>query len=269
VGTVIVTGVQTCALPIFVKGNKVKLPQLGWVKFHLSRPIPDGFVVKQARVVRKASGYYVVLVLQLDVNVPDVPFHGHPVGIDIGLESFLATSDGELIPRPKFFNSLHGKLRSLQRRLKHKKLGSNNRKKLNQKIARLHEKITNTRKDFHFKLAHKLCDNAGAIFVEDINFKAWARGMFRKHTLDAGFGQFFNILSHVCFKRGVYFNKVDKDWTSQHCPECGCYTGKKELNVRVHQCPECGYTTHRDVAAAQVIRNRGVNAVGQTVLENA
>jgi transposase len=82
-------------------------------------------------------------------NLSNPPFHGHPIGIDIGLESFLATSDGQLIPRPKFFNSLHRKLKLLQRRLRFKKLGSNQRKKLNSKIARLHQKISDTRKDFH------------------------------------------------------------------------------------------------------------------------
>lgn len=252
-----------------VQGNYLKLPKLGRVKFKISRPIPDKFVVKQARVVRKASGYFVQLSLQLDVNVPAPSFQGRPVGIDIGLESFLATSDGQLIPRPKFFNSLHRKLKLLQRRLKFKKLGSNKRKKLNSKIARLHQKISDTRKDFHLKTAHSLVENAGAIFVEDIDFRTWAKGMFCKHTLDAGFGQFFKILSHVAWKTDTFFAKVDKNYTSQICPNCGCHTGKKTLDIRVHNCPECEYTTHRDVAAAQVIRNRGVTAVGQTVVEIA
>jgi putative transposase len=252
-----------------IKANQVKLPQLGWVKLHQSRPMPDGFVVKQARIVRRASGYFVMLSLQLDVNVPEISFHGHPIGVDIGLESFLATSEGTLIARPKFFKSLQRKLELLQRRLRNKKLGSNNRKKLNKKIARLHQKISDTRKDFHFKTAHKLCNQGDSIFVEDIDFRVWAKGMFCKHTLDAGFGQFFTILSYVSWKRGKYFGKVNKDGTSQTCPNCNAHTGKKALNVRIHFCPECGYTTSRDVAAAQVIRNRGVNAVGQTVLENA
>lgn len=69
--------------------------------------------------------------------------------------------------------------------------------------------------------------------------------------------------------RGKYFGKVNKDGTSQICPNCDAHTGKKTLDVRIHSCPECGYTISRDVAASQVIRNRGVNAVGQTVWENA
>ncbi len=251
------------------QGNKIKLPQLGLVKLIKSRDIPEGFEIKQARIVRKASGYFIMLSLQCDVNVPDTLPHGQPLGIDIGLDKFLATSVGELVDRPRFFKTLHCKLKLLQRRLKYKKKGSNNRRRLNQKVARLHQRISDTRKDWHFKLAHHLCDSAGMIFVEDINFKAWAKGMFRLHTLDAGFGQFFSILEWVCWKRGVYFVKVDKDYTSQQCPQCHVHTGKKELSARVHSCPECGYTTHRDVAASEVIRNRGIFGLGTSLDEIA
>jgi putative transposase len=250
-----------------LKGNQIKLPQLGWMEYVKSREIPDGFAIKQARIVRKASGYFVQLTLECDISVPDIMPDGHPVGIDLGLDKFVATSDGDVIDRPRFLNSLHRKLKLLQRRLKHKKKGSNNRHQLNRKIARLHQRISDTRKDWHFKLAHKLCDGAGMIFVEDIDFRVWGKGMFSKHTLDAGFGQFLSILKFVCWKRGVYFDKVDKNYTSQVCPQCDAYTGKKELKDRVHVCPECGYTTHRDVAAAQIVRNRGLSGVGP-ILDN-
>ncbi|PPT09266.1 Transposase [Geitlerinema sp. FC II] len=73
------------------------------------------------------------------------------------------------------------------------------------------------------------------------------------------------ILKWVCWKRGVFYAEVDAKGTSQICPSCGTNTGKKELSVRVHQCPECGYTTDRDIAAAQVVVQRGLAAVGQTV----
>jgi putative transposase len=252
-----------------VESGRVNLPKIGWVRMKISRPIPAGFLLKQIRVVKRASGYFVMLTYQLAVNVPDNPPSGHPLGVDIGLDKYLATSDGELVNRPKFFNALHRELKSLQRRLKHKRKGSNNWLKLQRKIARIHQKINDTRKDWHYKLAHRLCDQAGMIFVEDINFKAWAKGMFSKHTLDAAFGQFFSILSHVCWKRGLYFARVDKNYTSQICPQCGTHTGKKTLLERVHHCPECGYTTHRDVAAAQVIRDRGILAVGQPVSQIA
>ena len=253
-----------------VKGNQIKLPQLGLIKFKKSRDIPNGFEVKQARIVRRASGYFVMLSLQLDVNIPDVPFHGHPLGIDLGLDKFLATSDGELVARPRFLNQLHRKLKLRQRRLRNKIKGSNNRHKLNQKIARLHQRISDTRKDWHFKLAHSLCDQAQSIFIEDINFISWAKGILGKHTLDASFGQFVAILNWVAWKRDVFVAKVDKNYTSQICPNCGFHTGKKLLSEREHNCSECGYRTHRDVAAAQVLRNRGVEeySLGNSVLEN-
>ena len=253
-----------------VQDNLIKLPQLGWVKFRKSRDIPQGFEIKQARIVRRASGYFIMLSLQLDVLIPDVPFHGHPLGIDLGLDKFLATSDGQLVDRPRFLNQLHRELKLLQRRLRNKQKGSRNRHKLNQRIARLHQRVSDTRKDWHFKLAHSLCDKAQSIFIEDINFISWAKGMLGKHTLDAAFGQFVAILKWVAWKRDVFVAEVDKNYTSQICPNCGSHTGKKLLSVREHNCPECGYKTHRDVAAAQVIRNRGVeNALGHGVSENA
>ncbi len=117
----------------------------------------------------------------------------------------------------------------------------------------------------HTKLSHQICDGAGMVFVEDLNLVGLSRGMLGKHCLDAGFGQFFNILEQICFKRDVYFQKVDSRKTSQVCPNCGTETGKKELSERTHVCSNCGYTTDRDVAAAQVVAIRGLAAVGHTV----
>lgn len=250
-----------------LKKGAVKLPKIGWVKMYQSRKIPEGFEFKQVRVVKRASGWYAMLVLRLDVSVPDILPHGEPVGVDLGLEKFLATSTGRLIDRPKFFVSLQSKLKSLQRKMKNKKKGSSNWKRSCAKVSRLHEQISNTRKDFHYKVANQLCDEAGMEFAEDLNLKAMSKGMLRKHTLDAGFGQFLSILEFVCHKRGVYFEKVDPNLTSQTCPMCQTLTGKKLLSERVHSCSECGYTTDRDVAAAQVVMQRGLNsvAVGRTV----
>ncbi|MDJ0742099.1 MAG: transposase [Xenococcaceae cyanobacterium MO_167.B27] len=224
-----------------------------------SHRCPDPVYIRLYRFL--VGGYFVMLSLQLDVDVPNPLPHGHARGLDLGFDFFVATSDGEEIQRPRFLKTLQRKLKLLQRRLRNKQKGSHNRRKLNQKIARCHQRITDTRKDWHFKLAHHLCDGAGMIFVEDINFVSWARGILSKHSADAGFGQFVNILEWVCWKTDTYFAKVDKDGTSQICPNCGAHTGKKELEVRIHNCHECGYTTTRDVAAAQEVRNRGVKAM--------
>ncbi len=251
-----------------ISQGSIKLPGLKDVRWRMSRSIPDGFVPKQARIVRKASGYFVMLSLQLNVDVPQPMPHGHPRGLDFGFDKFVATSDGEEIKRPRFLKTLQRKLKLLQRRLRNKQKGSSNRHKLNQKIARLHQRISDTRKDWHYKLAHHLCDGAGMILVEDINFVSWQRGMLSKPSADAGFGQFASILEWVCFRRDVYFAKVNKDGTSQTCPNCGAHAGKKTLDIRFHYCEECGYKTTRDVAASQEIRNRGISALGHSVLEN-
>jgi putative transposase len=104
-------------------------------------------------------------------------------------------------------------------------------------------------------------------FLEDLNLVGLSRAMLGKHCLDTGFGQFFNILEQTCFKRGVYFPKVDAKKTSQICPNCLNETAKKELSERVHSCHHCAYTTDRDVAAAQVVLKRGLAAVGHSACD--
>ncbi|MGK7922539.1 MAG: RNA-guided endonuclease InsQ/TnpB family protein [Trichodesmium sp.] len=251
-------------------GNgRVKLSQLGWIKIRQSRAFPDNFQAKQARIVKKASGYYLMITFTSSELVPDNPVGKVSLGVDAGIESFVATSTGKLIKSPKFLLSQLRELKLLQRRLKKKTIRSNNWLKLQSKIAKLHEKIANTRRDWHFKLAHQLCDLADNIFVEDINFNSWSRGIIRKQSLDSGIGQFINeILPYICWKRGKYYAKVDKNYTSQECPRCG-YIQKKKLSERKHNCSSCGYQINRDVAAAKVIKNRGLIAVGHTVKEKA
>ncbi|MDP8964411.1 MAG: transposase [Cyanobacteriota bacterium] len=249
----------------------IKLPKIGTIPINLHRPIPSGFAVKQVRILRKVDRWYVSISLQCDVSVPDPAPHGHPVGIDIGLEKFLATSDGVLVKPPKFFKQLQSELKLLQRRLSRKKKRSKNYEKQRIKVARLHHHIDNTRKDFHYKQAHALCDAGDMVFMEDLDYRISAKGMFGKHMLDAAFGQFRSVVKYVCWKRGKFFAEVDARGTSQECPECEGEV-KKDLRVRVHDCPHCGYKTDRDVAAGQNIRNRGIkliSTVGQTGIESA
>jgi putative transposase len=189
--------------------------------------------------------------------------HGHAIGVDLGLEKFLATSDNEFIKGHKFFKESEGKLKLLQRKLKNKKKGSRRWLIIKGQIGLLHEKIYNCRKDFFFKTAHHLCDQAGMIFAENLNLKALGRSALRKACLDASWGSFLTILGYVCGQRGVYFAKVDANGTSQICPSCYTNCGRKELSQRVHSCTSCGYTTDRDVAAAQVVKERGLSTVRQ------
>ena len=254
---------------ISIAGNYIKMPLLKGVKFRNSREIPKGFKIKQVQVIKKASGYYANLTLELDVDVVKPIPYGHAIGIDAGIQSMISTSDGLILSRPKFLDKALRKIKLLQRKLKNKKTGSNKWKKLQHRIALLHEAVANKRKEFHFSLAYKLCDGVGMIFVEDIDFGSWSKGLFCKQSLDMGLGQFFDILEYVCLKTNTYFLKVNQDFTSQICPNCGTHTVKKDLSVRVHSCPECKYEQDRDVAAAEVIRNRGLEniAVGAPVIK--
>lgn len=254
-----------------VNSTHIALPKLGLIPINLHRPIPDGFVVKQVRIINKADIWYASINIQCDVNVPrDMP-HGHPIGVDVGLSKFLATSDGVIVKSPKFLKVMQSKLKLLQRRLSRKKKRSKNYEKQRLKVARLHHTIDNTRKDFHFKQAHALCDSGDMIFMEDLDYRTLAKGMLGKQMLDAGFGQFRVITKYVCWKRGKFFGEVSARGTSQECPECGAEV-RKDLSVRVHHCPSCNYTTDRDVASGQVIRNRGINLIstdGQSGIQNA
>ena len=238
----------------------INLPKLGLIKINLHRPIPDGFAVKQVRIIKKADRWYANVNIQCDVNVPEPLPHGHSIGVDVGLNSFLATSDGVTVRAPKFLKSLQSKLKLLQRRLNRKQKRSKNYEKERIKVANTHHTIDNSRKDFHFKQAHALCDSAGMVFMEDLDYRILAKGMLGKSMLDAGFGAFRNIVKYVCWKRDKFFREVNSRGTSQECPECDGEV-RKDLSVRVHLCPSCGYTTDRDVASGQVIRNRGITLI--------
>ncbi|MEG4105573.1 transposase [Microcoleus sp. S13_C5] len=248
-----------------VQNQAVKLPKIGLVKFHQSRTIPDAATIKQARIVRRVSGWYVMLTLQWDVSAPNPMPHGEGIGIDVGLTNFIATSNGLLVKRQRFLKDAERKLKLLQQRVGRKKLGSNNWRKAQKKVAKLHQYVANSRKDWHRKLSHQICQDVGMIFVEDLNLIGLSRAMLGKHCLDASWGQFFTILEQTCWKYGVYFQKVSADKTSQTCPNCLTETSKKDLSERTHSCSNCGYTADRDVAAAQVVLIRGLAAVGHTV----
>jgi putative transposase len=248
-----------------IMGWQIKLPKIGEVAINLHRPIPDGFKVKQVQVLSRVRGtqWYVIVTIESSISVPDVPVHGRAIGIDLGWKRFLTASDGSFQERPKFFKSMQRKLKLLQRRTTRKQKGSQNWEKAQTEVARMHQRIANRRKDFHLKTAHKLCDQAQTIFAEDLNIKGLTRGMLRKDCVDAAFGQFLSVTEWVCWKRGVYFAKVNPNGISQTCPHCFA-TVSKGLESRAHHCPECGYRTHRDHAAAEMVLHRGLeNVVAQ------
>ncbi len=236
---------------------QIQLPKLGQVPINLHRPIPEGFVIKQIRILKKAKGWYAVVAIQSELKIPEPVPHGHCIGLDVGLLSYCATSDGFVEPGQKFFKTLYRRLKVLQHRLSKKQKRSANYEKARKKVAQMHNHIAFKRKDYQFKLAHKLCDMADTIFLEDIDFRIMAKGFLGKQTVDAGFGQFRSILKYVGAKRNVFVAEVDHRGTSQTCPNCRIEVRKK-LGDRIHSCPECNYEVDRDLASAQELCNRGI-----------
>ena len=234
----------------------IKLPKIGRVLINLHRPIPEGFVCKQIRVVKKAMGWFAVIAIESDFDLPSPVPHGHAIGIDVGLLSYVATSDGYTEARPKFFKTAYSRLKVLQKRLSRKTKRGKNYEKARIKVAKQHESIAFKRTDYQFKLAHKLCDMADTIYVEDCDFSIMAKGMLGKHTIDASFGQLRTILEYVAKKRDVFVGRVDHRGTSQTCPNCRSSV-RKDLSVRLHECHECSYVVDRDIASGQEICNRG------------
>jgi putative transposase len=235
----------------------IQLPKLGKVEINLHRQIPDGFVIKQVRVVKKAVGWFVVVAIESDIEIPSPTPHGHAIGVDVGLLSYIATSDGFNESRPKFFSlAAYSRLKVLQKRLSKKMKRGKNYEKARIEVAKQHNHIAFKRTDYQFKLAHKLCDLANTIYVEDCDFRIMAKGMLGKHTIDASFGKMRTILEYVARKKDVFVGRVDHRGTSQTCPNCRCSV-RKDLSVRLHECHECGYVVDRDIASAQEICNRG------------
>ncbi len=237
-------------------GWQIQLPKLGRVQINLHRLIPDGFVIKQVRVVKKAVCWFAVVAIESDLQLSSPLPHGHSIGVDVGLLSYVATSDGFTESRPKFFKTAHSRLKVLQKRLSKKMKRGKNYEKARIKVAKQHNHIAFKRTDYQFKLAHKLCDMANTVFVEDCDFRIMAKGMLGKHTIDASFGQFRTILEYIGKKRDGFVGRVDHRGTSQTCPNCRSEV-RKELSDRYHVCYECGYEVDRDIASAQEICNRG------------
>ncbi|MBD2076286.1 transposase [Phormidium sp. FACHB-592] len=244
----------------WVNGKAVNLPKIGKVKLILHRPLPDGFKLKTATIIYKAGAWYVSLSLE-DKLVPslmfDSPTPENTVGIDVGLKSFLVTSDGEEVIIPQFYRKAEKRLKRLQRQLSKKKKASNRCKKAVKRVAKVHRKITNQRKDFHYKTAKKLLSQGKSIGHESLNIKGLTKTRMAKSINDAGWGQFLQILSIKAERAGLLTIAVNPNGTSQDCSSCGVKV-LKTLQDRWHNCSECGCSLDRDHNAAINVQKRAV-----------
>ena len=238
-------------------GDVLKLSKIGEIPVILHRQIPDGSEIKQATILSKADGWYVSFALEdntvpISLPVDEIKF---AVGIDVGLEKFLTTSDAEAIAVPQFYRKTQTVLARRQRKLARQSKGSNNYQKQANKVARLHLHIARQRKDFHYSVAHYLCSNYDLIGFEKLNIKGLARTRLAKSILDVAWRSFLNILQAVAVRRGKHTQEVDARGTSIECFNCEERV-VKDLSVRVHNCPNCGVSLDRDYNAAINILKR-------------
>lgn len=227
-------------------GKRVLLHGIGSVKVKLHRPLEGK--LGTATVKREGEHWYIVFTCEVEPR--PLPPNDQAIGIDLGTNPhFLVTSEGEMVEAPRYFQKAQAKLARTQRSVTKKRRGSNRRRKLKMRLARLHRKIANQRKDFHHKLARRLVNRYGTVVHEDLNILGLARSYTAKGVLDAGWAQFLQTLAYKAEEAGRRVVGVDPKHTSQDCPACG-HREKRPLWVREFTCPACGASLHRDVAAA-------------------
>ncbi len=249
---------------IEIKGNKIKLPKLGLVKFANSRSFNGK--ITSCTVSKTNTDKYFVSVL-VEEEIQELPKKNNAIGFDLGVKDYLITSDGEVVNNPKILKQYEKKLIKLQRQLSRKKIGSNRYKKHSKKIAKLHEKIRNIRTDFLHKLSSRIIKENQLIISEDLNVK----GMVQNHRLakainDVSWSEFCRMIEYKANWYGRTYHKINRFYaSSQTCNVCGYKNVDiKDLNVRKWVCDNCGTKHDRDNNAAINILNQGLKELGLT-----
>jgi putative transposase len=233
-----------------------------------SRDLPEGCEPSTITIKLEASGRWFASLL-VDTDIAQLPKSDKKIGLDVGITSLIATSNGDKITNPKHFKQLRKKLRRVQKALSRKQKGSNNRHKARLQVARVHAQITDARKDFLHKLTTQLVRENQTIVVEDLAIK----NMVKNHKLalaisDASWGELIRQLAYKCEWYGRELIKIDR-WfpSSKRCGNCGHIVDKLPLNIREWECPKCGINHDRDVNAANNILAAGlaVSVCGATV----
>jgi putative transposase len=221
------------------------------LRVHMHRALPAGKILT-AKFKRDHKGWCVYFAIRMDIA--EKRLVSSAVGIDVGIKTLAACSDGLLIPNPRAARRAERALRVRQRALARAKKGSNGRRKARLKVARLHAKIADTRATALHRISAMLVRRYDVIAVEALNVKGLARGMLARDVHDASWAELVRLIEYKAASAGAHLIKVDPKFTSQTCPECGTIA-KKALAERVHSC-SCGCILDRDVAAARVILSR-------------
>ncbi|MEH2374631.1 RNA-guided endonuclease InsQ/TnpB family protein [Nostoc sp.] len=260
-------GKQSIQYPQYVKivdGN-VKLPgNVGIVKAKIHRPIEGK--IKTVTVSKTPSGKYFASILTEVEGENLVKSEGKIYGIDLGLKHFAVVTDGEKVSKydnPKHLAKHEKNLKRKQKKLARKHKGSNSRYKYRKVVAKVYERVTNSRQDFLHKLSHKLVSDSQAVIVENLHVK----GMVRNHKLaksisDVGWGTFTNFLAYKLERSGGKLIEIDR-WfpSSKLCSNCFSSYSELSLDIREWTCPHCGIHHDRDGNAAINIRAEGIRII--------
>lgn len=243
---------QITAFKVLECGKKIRLSGIGNVKLRYHRPLSGK--PKTATITRYPSGkWYVSICCEMpDVLVQDASL----TGFDLGLRSYLTSSDGSVIEPLRASKQGERKLKREQRRLSGKKKGSSNRRKQRHRVARQHEKVASRRRDFLHKTSRKLVDSHEGFAFEKLR----VRNLVRNHRLakaisDAGWTTFVKLAAYKAERVGKPFVLVEPGGTTQECSGCGSVV-PKTLSDREHACPSCGLVLDRDQNAAINIQRR-------------
>lgn len=247
---------------IGVVGNCLKLPKMGLVRVKFHRQIPESHHIKSVTFSQDSSGkYYVSILTEFEADIPERTLDtDNALGLDYSSPHFYVDSQGVEADMPHFYRQAEQRLAIEQRKLSKMVKGSSNYQKQKRRIALVHEKVGNQRKDWQHKEARKLADKWDIVCVENINYKEMSGSLrLGKATQDNGFGQFRTFLSYKLAEQGKKLITIDK-WfpSSKLCRHCGYVNDGLTLSDRVWVCPSCGETILRDKNAAINIRNAGV-----------
>ncbi|MCT4585094.1 MAG: transposase [Peptostreptococcaceae bacterium] len=245
---------------IRIENNKLKLPKLGLVSIKLHRQIPLNYKIKSATISQEPNGaYYVSILTEFEQDIKQVPNNNNIVGLDFSMKELFVSSDNQRADYPRFFRRLESKLAKEQRKLSRKKKFSNNWYKQKKKVAIVHQKVKNSRKDFLHKVSKNLVDKYNAICIEDLNMKGMSQALkFGKSVADNGWGMFTTFLQYKAQFLGKQVLKVDKFYpSSKTCSFCGTVKSTLKLAQRTYHCEKCNNSIDRDLNASINIKTEG------------
>jgi putative transposase len=244
----------------------IRLPKLKDVRIKLHRRLPKNAVIKSATISQTSTGKYTLAVLveyHADVE-PVQPTPETVLGLDYSSPFLFMDSQAHPADYPKFYRQAEEKLGKAQRKLSKRRRGSHNREKQRRKVAKLHEKVANQRKDFLHKLSRQIANDWKAVAIEDLNMRGMAQGLkLAKSTNDNGFGMFRTFLAYKLAEQGKPLVVVDK-WfpSSKMCRFCQNKNNELRLADRTWVCKGCGAELDRDENAAINIKQEACRMLG-------